>query len=113
MSTIWKGGTNGGANRFFSKDGATLMVAGADVGGRQVVTKELLAEIWGAEVLGSGDVTSDEANPRIQADGVTVRLSGEGVDGNLRFVFDNEKAAQNFEDFLETLADEGYLADIL
>lgn len=113
MATVWKGGTNGGANRFFAKGDGPLKVAGEGVGGRQVVTKELLADIWDAEVLGSGDVTSNDANPRIQSDGFTVRLSGEGVGGNVRFVFDNEKAAQQFEAFLETLADEGYLADIL
>lgn len=113
MPTVWKGITNGGANRFFTNKDGDLKVAGEGVGGRKVVTKELLADIWDAEILGSGNVTSDEANPRIQDDGLTVRLSGNGVGGNIRFVFDNEKAAKQFEAFLEELGDAGYLAEIL
>lgn len=113
MSTVWKGITNGGANRFFEKNGE-LMVAGADVAGRQKVDVAKIIELWEpTNVSGFGNVTDDlDANPRVNQDGFGVRISGAGVGGNWQFTFATEKAATQFEAFLEELGDKGYLADI-
>ncbi len=112
MTTIFRGITNGGANRFFEKNGE-ILVAGADVGGRQVVTAELIAEIWGADIIAAGNVTGDNSNPTIEGNGTTVRISGNDVGGTFRFAFDTEKEAANFLNFLDALNEAGVLDAVL
>lgn len=118
MSTIWKGITNGGANRFFetgSGDDKVLKVAGADVGGRPVVTKELILDLW--EPLETSDtsfnVTSDNAQIILVNDGTSVQIGPGGVGGKGTIDFSSQKAAEAFKAFLEDLGDAGYLADIM
>ncbi|MEO0822794.1 MAG: hypothetical protein AAF074_20505 [Pseudomonadota bacterium] len=116
MSTIFKGGTNGGANRFFTKDGEKILVAGADVAGRPEVSGDaaLLAEVWGAiDFRDNGDVTgSDEVNINLGNDDA-VRINGGDVSGNYTFFFGSADDAMNFADFLEEVTEAGYIDELL
>lgn len=114
MSTLWKGITGNGGNRFFEKNGE-LMVAGADVAGRQKLTKEKFEDVWDIQsVSAGGNVTGP--NPGIKdnasdADNV-VRLGGNDVNGkNIIFTFNTKKEAESFEKFLTDLDSTGSLAD--
>lgn len=77
MSTIWKGSTNGGANRFFTKDGE-LMVAGQGVGGRQKADLDLVADIWGATMVRDNlsDLTGPIAPGQIKVSQVSKEVKG-------------------------------------
>ena len=55
----------------------------------------------------------EEVNIRIGDDGTTVRINGGDVSGNYRFSFATEADALNFEEFLETVQDAGFLDELL
>ena len=46
VTTLFKGTTNGGANRVFEKNGE-ILIAGQAVGGRQKLDAERIADVWG------------------------------------------------------------------
>jgi hypothetical protein len=91
MTTIYKGSTNGGANRFFVKDDK-IMVAGADVKGRQEVDLELLEDVWSFDTKSTGNITGDLSASQIrvfvQDDGdAIVKIGGAGIGGSFTFEF--------------------------
>lgn len=117
MTTIWNGGTNGGANRFFTKDGE-LMVAGQGVAGKQKADLDLVADLWGADVKATGSfsgpvsassikvsaVMKDAVDPvtgeklrdengnkiREETGDYKVTIQGGGVNGRFEFIFDDD-----------------------
>ena len=105
MGNIWKGITGvGGANRFFEKDGQ-LMVAGADVGGRQVVTLELLEDLFDVDITvkSTGSISGDDVSGRYQDNGLAV-LGGSDVSGQYKFDLDFEDGVKNEEKSGEGIA---------
>ncbi|MEM6481983.1 MAG: hypothetical protein AAF922_10070 [Pseudomonadota bacterium] len=95
MTTIFKGSTNGGANRFFVKD-EKIMVAGADVKGRQEVDIGILEDVWGFDtVKDNGALESDFAAENIrvfqtQMGDWRVQLGPENVGGSFIFSFGDD-----------------------
>jgi len=121
MTTLWQGGTNGGANRIFAKDGE-VMIAGEGIGGRQELTMKVLAEAFGAiqvkEQMNEARYNADRDPGRMksfevkakngksndkggdgEADAI-VKFGGKGVAGNAAIRFDNKQDADNFKAFL-------------
>lgn len=114
----YKTGTNGGANRFFDKGGDTLLVAGEGVGGRKALDFELLKDIWGFKTAQTGifndknnDGDTEDFTITLQSNGV-IRIKGD-VDGRFAFTFDDDKAAQQFVNFLNEINEAGYLEQVL
>lgn len=95
MTTIFKGSTNGGANRFFVKD-EKVMVAGADVKGRQEVNIDILSDVWGFDVVKNqgpiqDDFTADAIRVFQTEDGDwRVQIGPENVNGNYVFSFGDD-----------------------
>ena len=55
MTTLFRGATNGGANRVFLRDG-DLKIAGQAVGGRPSLDADLIAKVWGAKSVQTADL---------------------------------------------------------
>lgn len=103
MTTIFKGATNGGANRFFVKD-EKVMVAGADVAGRQEVNIDVLEDVWGFETKSLGSLTGPiddiqisvreimvgPEDARVGTGDYRVVISGDQVGGQYRFDFTDD-----------------------
>lgn len=120
MTTLFKGDTNGGANRIFIEESSGEMkIAGEGVGGRQEVSMKMLADVFGAisvkdrgneakfnadEFSGeTKDYTVKKGDTDRDGDGqddVVVKIGGEGVAGNYALKFGNQKEADSFQDFL-------------
>lgn len=93
MTTIFKGTTNGGANRFFIKD-EKIMVAGADVKGRQEVDLEILEDVWGFDTKATGNLTGDIDAGQIRV--FEIKKDGEGT-GDFRVVIGGESVGGQFK----------------
>jgi len=113
MTNIYKGGTNGGANRFFLQDGE-VKVAGESAKGREVVDLEVLERIWDFETVRTGTLEADFSADNIrvfetQAGDWRVQLGPENVGGSFVFDFGDgkgaEKGANQFVTFVEKLLD--------
>ena len=115
MTTIFKGGTNGGANRFFFDKDGDILVSGQGVGGRPEVSGNLglLAEVWGGTVKSTGtfggDGTGSAANIVTAQDNGIAKIGGKEVGGQYRFQFDSRDEAQSFIDFVKVVQDQGNL----
>lgn len=110
VSTLFRGTTNGGANRFFLKDGE-ILVSGADVAGRAKVDIDVLEEVWSFDTIRTGTLTGEisasQINVFVQDDGdARVAIGGSNIGGAFVFEFKEgfyrDVNAARIEDRLET-----------
>ncbi|MEM8853643.1 MAG: hypothetical protein AAGD34_08080 [Pseudomonadota bacterium] len=114
MPNIFKGITNGGANRFWfngEDDSLVFKVAGADVGGRESFTDvndfiDRAAELFDVQST-NGSANYDGSGELqygiIGADQNVVKLGPGNHNGSAKYTFDSAEDAANFMSFLEAL----------